>query len=170
MYTYITTHNSNGEAIFSDKIPKEQHKLPLAVGELTIVSSSHSFTPDVSTETDIDQYAHDREHGFTHGIGPEGGVATMMLELPPNVVSTPLHRTMTVDTVVVLEGVMELHLDSGEKRTLKPFDTVTQRATMHKWVNVTPDNGKARLLAFTLPIAQPLQIAGRTLGKEMLAE
>lgn len=30
-----------------------------------------------------------------------------------------MHRTMTVDIVVVIEGVIEPHLDSGEKWSLK---------------------------------------------------
>ena len=76
------------------------------------------------------------------------------------------HRTMTLDTIVMLEGEIELHLDSGEKRILKAEDTIVQRGTMHKWVNVTPNGGWARWVAFIQIIEQPLEIANMTFRGE----
>lgn len=60
--------------------------------------------------------------------------------MPPNSVSF-MHRTMTLDVTVVLDGVIELHLEDGEMRQLNAGDSVTQRATMHQWKNVTTDGG-----------------------------
>ncbi|MBI4519319.1 MAG: cupin domain-containing protein [Gemmatimonadetes bacterium] len=45
-----------------------------------------------------------------------------------------MHRTRTVDYVVLLSGEITLVLDEGEV-TLKPFDVVVQRGTNHGWVN-----------------------------------
>ncbi|MBL8379457.1 MAG: cupin domain-containing protein [Burkholderiales bacterium] len=45
-----------------------------------------------------------------------------------------IHRTRTVDYVVVLEGEIVLLLDDGEV-TLKAGDTVVQRGTNHAWIN-----------------------------------
>ncbi len=45
-----------------------------------------------------------------------------------------MHKTETVDYVIVLKGELTLLLDDGEV-TLKPMDSVIQRGTNHAWVN-----------------------------------
>ena len=45
-----------------------------------------------------------------------------------------MHRTKTLDYVVVIEGEMVLILDDSEV-TLKPGDVVVQRGTDHAWEN-----------------------------------
>lgn len=45
-----------------------------------------------------------------------------------------MHRTATVDYIIVLEGEVTLLLDRDEV-DLKPFDVVIQRGTNHAWVN-----------------------------------
>jgi quercetin dioxygenase-like cupin family protein len=77
-----------------------------------------------------------------------------------------MHRTMTVDTLVLIEGEMEITLDSGETRTLKAGDSLVQRATMHKWKNVTPNDGLARWVVFIQAAAEPLKFGDKILGHE----
>jgi mannose-6-phosphate isomerase-like protein (cupin superfamily) len=48
-----------------------------------------------------------------------------------------MHKTRTIDYVVLLSGEVTLLLDKGEV-DLKPFDVVVQCGTSHAWVN----NGK----------------------------
>lgn len=45
-----------------------------------------------------------------------------------------IHRTRTVDYVVVLEGEIDLLLDDGDVR-LQAGDVVVQQATNHAWIN-----------------------------------
>jgi hypothetical protein len=45
-----------------------------------------------------------------------------------------MHKTRTVDYVILLAGEVTLLLDRGEV-DLKPFDVVVQRGTNHAWVN-----------------------------------
>ena len=45
-----------------------------------------------------------------------------------------MHKTRTIDYVVLLAGEVTLLLDQGEV-DLKPFDVVVQRGTNHAWVN-----------------------------------
>ena len=45
-----------------------------------------------------------------------------------------MHKTRTIDYVVLLSGEVTLLLDKGEG-DLKPFDVVVQRGTSHAWVN-----------------------------------
>lgn len=46
-----------------------------------------------------------------------------------------MHKTETLDVIVLLRGSVDLLLDDGEARALKPGDVVVQRATNHAWVN-----------------------------------
>lgn len=45
-----------------------------------------------------------------------------------------MHKTRTIDYVVLLSGEVTLLLNEGEV-DLKPFDVVVQRGTDHAWVN-----------------------------------
>lgn len=46
-----------------------------------------------------------------------------------------MHKTDTLDVIVLVRGAVDLLLDDGEARSLKPGDVVIQRATNHAWVN-----------------------------------
>ena len=63
-----------------------------------------------------------------------------------------MHKTKTVDYIILLEGEVTLLLDE-EEVDLKPFDVVIQRGTNHAWINrgTTP-----ALLAAILIDADPL--------------
>ena len=45
-----------------------------------------------------------------------------------------MHKTATIDYIILLKGDVSLLLDEDEVR-LKPFDVVVQRGTNHAWVN-----------------------------------
>jgi len=63
-----------------------------------------------------------------------------------------MHKTRTVDYVVLLAGEVTMLLDKGEVN-LKPFDVVVQRGTSHAWIN----KGKEpAVLAAVLVDAKPL--------------
>lgn len=49
-----------------------------------------------------------------------------------------MHRTPTIDIVVIISGEVDLILDSGEEAHLLPGDSVIQRGTMHAWRNFGP--------------------------------
>jgi quercetin dioxygenase-like cupin family protein len=44
-----------------------------------------------------------------------------------------MHRTPTIDVIVVISGEVELVLDGGDVVRLQPGDSVIQRGTMHAW-------------------------------------
>lgn len=48
--------------------------------------------------------------------------------------SPVMHKTKTVDYIILLSGEITMLLDEGEV-DLKPFDTVIQRGTNHAWIN-----------------------------------
>ena len=45
-----------------------------------------------------------------------------------------MHKTETIDYIILLKGDVTLILDNDEVN-LKPFDVVVQRGTNHAWVN-----------------------------------
>ena len=45
-----------------------------------------------------------------------------------------MHKTKTIDYIILLEGNVTLLLDDDEVQ-LKPFDVVVQRGTNHAWIN-----------------------------------
>lgn len=81
---------------------------------------------------------------------------------------TPMHRTVSLDYGVVIEGEAELILDSGEKRVMKRGDVSIQRGTSHSFRN-TSDSEWCRLLFVFLPMEQ-LTVAGKQLGEEWYEE
>jgi hypothetical protein len=59
-----------------------------------------------------------------------------MIDFGPGVES-PMHRALSIDYGIVLEGEFQIELDSGETRIMKQGDVSVQRATAHKWKNIT---------------------------------
>jgi hypothetical protein len=71
------------------------------------------------------------------------------------------HRTETLDLGVCVGGQMELTLDSGEVRVLRPGDVIAQRGTMHAWRN--PSETEWARVVFFLLGAEPVQVGGEVM-------
>ena len=71
----------------------------------------------------------------------------------PNTTRDPrMHRTQSIDYIILLEGELTLLLDNGEV-DLKPFDVVIQRGTNHAWINKGP--GPALIAAVMIDCEAP---------------
>ncbi len=46
-----------------------------------------------------------------------------------------MHKTDTLDVIILVKGKIDLLLDDGKAASLKPGDVVIQRATNHAWIN-----------------------------------
>jgi len=75
-----------------------------------------------------------------------------------------MHRTVSLDYGVVLIGEVELVLDSGEVRLMKPGDICVQRGTMHAWRN-TSKTEWARML-YVLQPSLPVSVGGTELVED----
>ncbi|GAP91711.1 putative cupin domain protein [Rosellinia necatrix] len=69
---------------------------------------------------------------------PGGGATVWYIDIPPGA-GSPLHRTISLDFVTIIDGELQLMLDSGETRLMKPGDIIIQRGTMHRWTNLSTD-------------------------------
>ena len=63
-----------------------------------------------------------------------------------------MHKTKTIDYIILLKGDVTLLLDNDEVK-LKPFDVVVQRGTNHAWVN----NGEEPALLIAVLIDSEIQ-------------
>ncbi len=84
---------------------------------------------------------------------PANGTRFAVIDfLPGN--APHLHRTETIDYVIVLEGEIDMDMDESTV-TLKAGDVMVQRGTNHAWAN---RSGARARVAFVLIDAQPIGI------------
>lgn len=86
------------------------------------------------------------------GIVVPNGSAARIVDFAPGY-TTPMHRSMSLNYNVVIEGEVEVLLDSGESRILRRGDTLVQRAINHAWRN-TSETEWARITAVVLPVEE----------------
>lgn len=155
----ITTHTADGRTTFSNTIPEEAPFQELPDGaQFALCYATNKFPVQMSDDADVATY-----QGYTEklpGITISTGSVLRVVDIRPGALS-PMHRTVSLDYGVVLEGEVELILDSGESRVLKRGDISVQRGTNHAWRNMSP-TGWARML-YVLQPAEPLVIGGQKL-------
>jgi hypothetical protein len=76
-----------------------------------------------------------------------------------------MHRTQSLDYGIVMEGDIDMVLDSGEVHHMKKGDIAVQRATQHQWVN-TSSTKWARML-FCLQDCKPLTVSGQEMKEDL---
>jgi quercetin dioxygenase-like cupin family protein len=84
---------------------------------------------------------------------PPNGTRLTIIDYPPGN-RGQMHRTETVDYVIVMAGEIVMELDDSTV-TLKAGDVMIQRGTNHGWYNRGTENAR---VAFILVDAQPLGI------------
>jgi mannose-6-phosphate isomerase-like protein (cupin superfamily) len=130
----VTGHDANGKSVvLSDGPPPQNHPMQgpgVGADFHEIWSDVHAIPELTSVEA-----REPNERSFT--IMPAAGHLLRILDVYPledGGKRTMMHRTRTLDYVVVLEGELVLILDDSEV-TLKPGDVVVQRGTDHAWEN-----------------------------------
>src|ERR1700751_3333232 len=84
---------------------------------------------------------------------PENGSRFAVITFPPGNPGR-MHRTETIDYVVVMEGELDMDMDDSTVK-LRAGDVMVQRGTNHAWVNRGKQVARA---AFVLIDAKPLGI------------
>ncbi|KAF5585436.1 fumarylacetoacetase [Fusarium pseudocircinatum] len=127
----ITTHNPvTGASVLLDyEQPKWESRREGSVGFNNIYTTT-GFPCDINEHRDVIQHEAVINSGKLGLVNPRGSVCRIVDICPQN--PEPLmHRTQSIDYGVVLQGTVELILDSGESTVLHAGDVVVQRATMH---------------------------------------
>lgn len=159
---FITDHNDKAEAVFSNKVPEELQWEELPDGaRFCLGYTTDNFPVKVNDGTDIANYEKYLEN--KPGIMIPGGTVLRLVDMRPGVTS-PMHRTVSLDYGVVLEGEVELVLDSGEVRLMKRGDVAIQRGTNHAWRNASSTQW-ARML-YVLQESESLKVGDKDLGED----
>lgn len=90
----------------------------------------------------------------------ENGTVFRILDFHPGV-QQRVHRTDSVDYIVVMSGEIDMELESGEEVHLKAGDVMVQRGTVHNWIN---RGTETCVMAVVLVHAHPVQAGGQTLN------
>ncbi len=130
----VTGHDESGKSVVvSDGPPPQNHPMHgPAVGADFMEMWSVSDPVPALTST---QAREPNAREFT--IMPAQGHLLRIIDIYPpqdGGKRTPMHRTRTLDYVVVIEGEVVLVLDDSEV-ILKKSDVVVQRGTNHAWEN-----------------------------------
>lgn len=159
---FITTHDpSTKKAIFSSIVP-EEHKIDHIPGaDFRLGYVTKGFPVDLNQDADLAVYTPYLEKA--PGLVAAGGTVLRFVDVPPKSLS-PMHRTVSLDYGVVLEGDMELVLDSGETRKMNRGDVAIQRGTMHAWRNVS-ETQWGRMM-YVLQECKPVVLGGEALRED----
>jgi quercetin dioxygenase-like cupin family protein len=161
---FITTHDpKTGQAIFSDALPDESTMVPLKdrMG-FALSYTTCSFPVDMAGDNDLNEYT--KYLKSPPGLSISNGTVLRHVDFVPGV-TCAMHRTVSLDYGVVLEGEIEAILDSGETRMMKRGDVCIQRGTMHAWRN--PSETEWCRMLFVLQPSKPVEVAGKTYGEEL---
>ncbi|KAI1634867.1 hypothetical protein F4809DRAFT_664995 [Biscogniauxia mediterranea] len=151
----VTSHNERGEAVIARDSQISTEILPHGTGS-ALIWSSDTIPADVSSPDDRAL----ADTGFVNS-----GSIFRIVDIPPHSVGA-LHRSISLDYVIVQKGPVVLTLDDGSKTKVNEGEIVVQQATMHGWSN--EGDGWVRLLVIMLPANAPV-VAGRELQTDLFA-
>lgn len=159
---FITTHDpSNKKAIFSDAVSEDTQIDRIPGADFRLGYLTKGFPVKLNDDADINVYKPYLEN--RPGIVSSGGTVLRYVDMQPGALS-PMHRTVSLDYGVVLEGEVELVLDSGETRKMRRGDVAIQRGTMHAWRNLSSTSW-ARMM-YVLQESKPITVEGEVLKED----
>ncbi|KAJ7716216.1 hypothetical protein DFH07DRAFT_862359 [Mycena maculata] len=157
----VTGHNSAGKStVLMDKVQPARFYTPESVAPLYDLHYTSEFPAEIDTEISKGKWVDEIEEHPT--IASDIGSTFRCWDMCPGDVS-PLHRTVTLDYVIVAKGSVTLELEEGQRIILNEGDTVVQRGTMHTWRNETTEWAR---VYFVMLGAKPVEIDGRALAEE----
>jgi len=165
IHRFITTHDTSGKAIFSTTVSENCSMDPLPNNNeaaFALGYTTKGFPVNLNDNADITSYS--QHLTSAPGLVVSNGTVLRYVDTAPGAESA-MHRTVSLDYGIVLEGEVELILDSGEKRVLKRGDVAIQRGTSHAWRN-TSKTEWARMV-YVLQSCQPITMGGEKLGEDL---
>lgn len=162
LHQYYTGHNKDGKAVVAEH--EEFKWTPYSDGNMgfSVVYTTSQSPPDLNDEKDIAQ--HKKTLDGTLGLVNPNGSVLRCVDFAPGF-ECDMHRTQSLDYGIVMEGSVDMVLDSGERYSMKRGDVAVQRATQHQWIN-TSKTEWARMM-FVLQDIKPLYVAGREMGEDL---
>lgn len=146
----VTGHDlsKQGKSVYIDA-PQPKQATPLTKIVYGIENESWNGKIDLNNDDDLKNF---QNFNLTkNGFIPKNGCRIMAGEFPAGMNKREdLHRTFSVDIIVVVQGKIICHLDSGEEKTINVGDVLIQRGTMHSWSNPSSTES-AKIVGIVLP-------------------
>jgi quercetin dioxygenase-like cupin family protein len=144
----VTGHDGEVAEVLIDA-PASNAKYPAPGTVSTLIWSTDSAPAKIPAGRNVE----DMGARILGTAPPAHGTRFTVIDFPPG--NTPhMHRTETIDYVLVLDGEIEMDMDQSTVK-MKAGDIMVQRGTNHAWANRS--NARARV-AFVLIDAEPLGI------------
>ena len=90
----------------------------------------------------------------------ENGSVFRIIEFKPGV-EQRVHRTDTIDYIVVMSGEIDMELEAGNEVHLTAGDVMVQRGTVHNWIN---RGSESCVVAVILIHSKPVEAGGKVLA------
>jgi len=124
----VTGHDADGKAVVLLDGPATNVRRGAPTLNSTLLWSSDQMPADIAAGLQPEDMGN-----RVLGIQPApNGTRFVINDIAPG--GTPMHRTETIDYVIVLDGEIDLDLPEESVR-LRAGDVVVQRGTDHAWVN-----------------------------------
>jgi naringenin degradation protein FdeH len=151
----VTGHDADKIAKVLIDAPATNAKYPQA----GLVSTMMWCTDGAPASAPIGENIEDMGARILGTAPPAKGTRFAVIDFPPG--NHPhMHRTETIDYVIVMEGEIEMDMDDSTVK-LRAGDILIQRGTNHAWANRTDKRAR---VAFVLVDAQPLGIGNPVVG------
>ncbi|KAE8150808.1 hypothetical protein BDV25DRAFT_171919 [Aspergillus avenaceus] len=166
---HITTHDANGLATIHSTVQPPFNPIDNDSMRFSVPFTTAQFPADLNDDADIRAYEGMVAKG-TMGLVSPSGTVCRVVDFAPAKAGTKglMHRTQSLDFGVVLEGRIEMWLDSGEMRVLEKGDIAVQRGTMHEWRN-TSETEWVRMM-FVLQGCREVEVGGKVVGEDLGSE
>ena len=152
----VTGHDTNNVAKTIIDGPAINARFPPSGIRSTLIWCTDAAPADIAVGESIEDMGQ-RKLGTPP---PPNGTRFAVIDFPPG--NTPaMHRTETIDYVIVLAGEIDMDMD-GSTVTLRAGDVMVQRGTNHAWANRSDQPAR---VAFVLIDAKPLGI-GQPIARE----
>ncbi|GAB1207117.1 hypothetical protein APSETT445_005825 [Aspergillus pseudonomiae] len=163
---YITGHDANGTAIVHSATESTFREYDSGSFRFNVPFTTSQFPAELSGDADLAAHESLIASGKLGLVSPSGTVCRVV-DFAPSKSGTKglMHRTQSLDYGIVLEGSIEMWLDSGEMKLLKKGDIAVQRGTMHEWRN--PSEVEWTRMAFILQGTKPVVVGDKVLKEEL---
>lgn len=153
----VTGHDASQKAQVMIDAPASNRKYPRPGSVGTLIWATDSTPTNIALGENFE----DMGARILGTAPPPNGTRFTINDIPPGA-SGPMHRTETLDYVLVLSGEVEMQMDDSTV-TLKAGDVMIQRGTHHAWINRSKDYAR---IAFILIDAKPLGIGHAIVGNK----
>ncbi|KAM0436304.1 hypothetical protein ACHAQK_007878 [Fusarium lateritium] len=161
---YLTGHNeSTGKAIVQEKRKGTLQAYDDKLMAFNVAYTTSEFPPSLNNDSDIKKHDELLSSGKL-GLVNKNGTVCRIVDFAPGF-DCMMHRTQSLDYGIVLEGEIELVLDSGETQMMRRGDVAVQRGTMHAWRN--PSTTEWARMIFVLQDCQSIVIGGQKVGEDL---